>query len=356
MDLSLFSSDKTEKATPKKKSKAREEGQVARSSEISTAILFLAAFTALRVFSGFMLERALRLFGFGMSLIEDVDAVFDMGYVARIVSSMMAEALIVSAPIFAASMAVGVAANLAQVGWHVTTKPLKPKFSHMNPISGLKRLFSTQALVNFAKSVVKFAIIVSVIWNIVEEEIQKLPLLAGMDIMESASVIGGIVIRMGLNAGGWFVFIAAADYAFVRFKHSKSLRMSKQEIKEEIKMSEGNPQVKGKIKSKMRESSMRRMMSAVPHADVIITNPTRYAVALRYDRGSKEAPQVCAKGVDYLALRIREAAKESGVQIVENRELARTLYAQVEVGEEIPQELYQAVAEILAFVYRMKPV
>ena len=194
----------------------------------------------------------------------------------------------------------------------------------------------------------------AVIYNSLRDELDNLAMLSQMDIFEAVSWVGNLIVNLGLNVGGWFVFVAAADYAYTRFRHTRDLRMTKQEIKEEFKQTEGSPQIKGRIKSQMREVSMRRMMQQVPRADVIITNPTHYAVALEYDRDSGKAPRVTAKGADYLARRIKEKAAESGVEIVENRELARALYTAVDVGQEIPPEMYQAVAEILAFVYRLR--
>ncbi|MDR3239634.1 MAG: flagellar biosynthesis protein FlhB, partial [Clostridiales bacterium] len=267
---------------------------------------------------------------------------------------LLAQALLIVAPLFAAVLAVGVLTNVAQVGWKVTTNALRPKFSRMNPISGAKRLFSAQILVDLCKSLLKFAIIGYVIYNALKRELDRLPALSDMGLFESVSYLGDLITSLGLTVGGWFILIAALDYAYTRFKHSKQLRMSKQEVKDEYKMSEGNPQIKGQIKQRMREASMRRMMQDVPGADVIVTNPTHYAVALRYDRQTARAPVVVAKGADHLARRIKEAGLEHHVAIAENKELARTLYVSVDVGHEIPPELYEAVAEILAFVYKLK--
>ncbi|MDR1639582.1 MAG: flagellar biosynthesis protein FlhB [Clostridiales bacterium] len=354
MDLSFFGGDKTEKATPKKKSKARSEGQVARSQEIGTALLFLGMFTAMKAFAPSMIDSLMELFRFGIGQVGDVAVVFDINYAPRLVTHFFAQALLVAAPLLAVALVLGLAANLAQTGWQVTPNLLGAKLGRLNPISGMKRLFSPQSLLTLLKSLAKFGVIGAVIYNMLREKLEILPGLAEVELWEGAGILGSLMIDMGMNVGGWFVAIAVLDYAYQRYSHNKKLMMSKQEVKEEAKQAEGNPQVKGKIRSKMREASMRRMMSAVPHADVIITNPTHYACALEYDREGGGAPIVTAKGMDHLARRIKDAAKAAGVFVHEDKELARALYSMVEVGDEIPPELYQAVAEILAFVYRMK--
>ena len=355
LNLGFFAEgEKTEKATPRKKRKAREEGQVAKSQEVSTAFTFLGIFAVLRVTAGWMYKNISEVFSFGMGMISDMDAVFSPEYSGRVISFFFGRALWVAMPMLIAAAFLGVLSNIIQVGWKITPKAIRPKFSKLNPISGFKRMFSPEIIMTLLKSLVKFAIIVTVIYTALRDELENLYKLMQMGFFEAVSWLGGLVVDLGLKVGGWFIFVAAADFAFTRFRHIRKLRMTKQEVKEEFKQVEGNPLIKGHIRSKMREVSMRRMMQEIPHADVIITNPTHYAVALAYDRDSGRAPLVTAKGADFLARRIREKAIENGVQIVENRELARTLYTTVDIGQEIPPELYQAVAEILAFVYRLK--
>jgi len=354
IDLAYFAGEKTEKATPRKKRKAREEGQVAKSQEVNTAFLLLAAFSTLGAVGSWMYDRTSDIFGFGLALVSEPDAIFSPDYAGRVVSFFFFQALLVAMPILIIAALVGVIANLVQVGWQITPKAIQPKFSKLNPLSGFKRIISFQSLMTLLQSLVKFTIIIAVIYSALRDEINHLQLLSDMGLFEAVSWLGDLIIRLGLTVGAWFIFVAAADYAFTRWKHLKDLRMSKQEIKEEFKQSEGNPQIKGRIRSKMQEASMRRMMEAVPNADVIVTNPSHYAVALAYDRDSSRAPCVTAKGVDFLARKIKEKAEENGVEIVENKELARALYATVDIGQEIPPEMYQAVAEILAFVYKLK--
>lgn len=346
--------EKTEKATPRKRNKAREEGQVAKSQEIGTAFLLLAAFFSLKYFASRMLRGMMAVFNYNFSLIGYIDTVFELDFIARLVAYMFGQVLLIAMPLLLVALVLGLLTNVIQVGWHPTTKPLMPKLSKLNPIKGVKRLFSMRALLDLVKALVKFGIILYVIYSAIKSDIDKIPALMELTVMESVMFIGGLMVKMGLNVGMIFIFVAIADYSYQRYKHNKDLKMSKHEVKEEYKQMEGDPHVRGKIKQKMREVSMRRMMAQVPQADVIITNPKHYAVALQYDKDNYQAPVVVAKGVDYLARRIREKGAESGVEIVENVQLARALYATVDIGREIPEELYQAVAEVLAFVYKLK--
>ena len=358
-NLSFFDEgEKTEQPTARKRRKAREEGQVAKSQEVSTALMFLAAFYALRLFAGGIFERIIGIFQNNILLIGNLEMVYNERYFASRVGYMFLQGFLIALPMFIVSMAVGLTANLIQVGWYPTSKPLTPKLNRLNPISGFKRIFSFRALMDLFKSLAKLAAIIAVIYSVVTDEIQSIPHLVDMGLLQSLTYVGNVIINMGINVGIVFIFIALLDFSYARWKHTKDLRMSKQEIKEEYKQTEGNPLIRGKIRQKMREVSMRRMMQSVPQADVIITNPSHYAVALQYNRESltPTAPVVVAKGVDYLAKRIRELAMEHKIEIVENVELARAIYNTVDIGKEIPPDMYQAVAEILAFVYRLKNV
>ncbi len=355
MNLGFFEGgEKTEQPTARKKTKAREEGQVAKSPEISTAALFLGIFFTLRFVAPSMISGMIEVFYTGLTRAQDANMIFTKPYITRLIFELFAKVLLIVMPIFVVALVSGLIVSFIQVGWHPTLKPLKPKFSKLNPLSGFKRLFSFSKLVDLAKALLKFSIIVIAIYMTLKKQMDQIPLLLDMGLVQAMAYIANTAIDLGLLVGWMYVFIAAVDYVYTRFKHTKQLKMTKQEVKEEYKSIEGNPQVKGKIKQKMREISMRRMMHDVPSADVIITNPTHIAVALRYDKESPRAPVVVAKGVDFLAKKIKEKAKEAGVEIVENKPLARTLYTTVDIGREIPPDLYQAVAEILAFVYKLK--
>jgi flagellar biosynthetic protein FlhB len=355
MNLRFFDEgEKTEQPTSKKLEKAREEGQVPKSQELSTALMILCVFFALRIFAGGMYQRLSGVLHFDFRMIGDVNAIYDLNSITALMNHLLIQIVLTALPIWAVAMVVGLASNLLQFKWQVTTKPLTPKFSKLNPISGLKRLFRMQALVDLGKSLAKFAVITLMIFFMFSEEAQKIPSLMELDVVNGMFYIGDLMIDLGLYVGLMFLLIAAVDLFYTRYKYKKDLRMTKQEVKEEFKQAEGDPKVRAKIRQKMREISMRRMMQSVPNADVIITNPTHYAVALQYEKVKSFAPVVVAKGVDYVARKIKEVALEHHVEIVENKELARTLYAAVEIGREIPPDLYQAVAEVLAFVYKLK--
>ncbi|MDR2006961.1 MAG: EscU/YscU/HrcU family type III secretion system export apparatus switch protein, partial [Acidaminococcales bacterium] len=249
---------------------------------------------------------------------------------------------------------VGLFVNYFQVGFMFNPGLLLPDFSRINPLSGFSRIFfSKAALVNLSKSLLKIVIIGYFIYTFVEKQIYILPGLIGSDVESGSLFFGGLVVDLGLRVGAVMLVIAAFDYYYQWYTHRENLKMTKQEIKEEYKQTEGNPLIKSKIRSKQRELAMRRMMQEVPKADVVITNPTHFAVALKYS-SDMPAPLVIAKGQDYIALKIKEKADENKVVIVENRTLARALYHTADIGEYIPFELYQAVAEVLAYVYKLK--
>jgi flagellar biosynthetic protein FlhB len=355
INLGFFAEEeKTEQPTERKKKKSRDEGQVAKSQEVSTAFLLLATFFSLQLFAGPLLGRLINLFSFQMSIIAMGMVDLDNTFAARYISWLFQQVLLLAAPIFAVVTLTGVIVSWRQVGWNPTFKPIKPKFSKLNPIKGFKKIFSMQALVNLAKSLLKAGVIGLVVFFIARRELYMIPTLLSMELGQAISYIGGLVVNLGLTVGALYLFIAALDYAYTRWKHNKDLKMTKQEVKDEYKQIEGDPKVKGKIKQKMMEISMRRMMQKVPQADVIITNPTHYAVALKYELTTGFAPIVVAKGVDFQAKRIRELAKEHKVEIIENPPLARAIYDTVPVDKEIPPELYEAVAEILAYVFTLK--
>ncbi|MDR1531729.1 MAG: flagellar biosynthesis protein FlhB [Clostridiales bacterium] len=355
LNLRFFDdSEKTEQPTAKKRGKARSEGQVPKSQELSTALLIIAAFFGLKLFVGGMYNRLMDIMHYDFNLLGEAGEVFDMNFIISLTNHFFLQAMLTAAPIMAVTLIIGVLSNLLQFKWEVTTKPLMPKFSKLNPIAGFKRLFKPRALLDLLKSLAKFAIIAMLIYSMFTDEAEKIPTLMEIDVLEGLLYVGNLIISLGLNVGMLFLFIALVDVIYTRYKFTKDLKMTKQEVKEEHKQAEGDPKVKAKIRQKMREISMRRMMQAVPNADVIITNPTHYAVALQYDKDKSFAPVVVAKGVDYVAKKIKEIAAENDVEVVEDKHLARTLYSAVDIGREIPPDLYQAVAEVLAFVYKLK--
>lgn len=348
--------EKTEEPTQKKIDDSRKEGQVAKSKEVASTLTLITLFVMLKIWISTLGNQLLELFpGYYGRMAEYVT--LEGGQIStRTFSSLISFTLqriaVIILPFLLIGFIVCFVADLAQVKWKPTTKPLQPKFNKLNPANGVKKLFSLQSLVELLKSLLKIAIIIIVIYNEFKEKWQTILLVYQMPLMQAVLMAGDMLINIGLKIALIFIVVAAADYIFQRWKHHEDLKMTKQEIKDEFKNTEGDPQIKGKIRQRMMEASRRRMMQDLPKADVVITNPTHYAVAIRYDTSIADAPFVVAKGVDYLAQKIKEVAKEHHIEIMENKPLARSLYANVEIGEQIPQELYVAVAEVLAAVYR----
>ena len=267
---------------------------------------------------------------------------------------MMIELLILIAPIFIVGVLVVFICDVVQVKWKPTTKPLKPKFNKLNPIQGFKKIISLNSFVELIKSALKLGLVGYVAYSYLIERVGQIFILYDIGLNQAIGLMGQIVTDLGLRIAGVYMVIAFLDFAYQKWKFKEDMKMTKQEVKDEFKNQEGDPQIKGKQRQRMREASMRRMMQQLPQADVVITNPTHYAVAIKYDPDKYDAPYVIAKGEDHLAQRIKEVAKENDIEIVENKPLARMLYANVEIGGLIPPELYQAVAEVLAFVYHLK--
>jgi flagellar biosynthetic protein FlhB len=257
-------------------------------------------------------------------------------------------------PIFAVAFLTGLITGYSQVGFLFTTKTLQIKLNRLNPLSGLKRIFSVRSLTELIKSIFKIVVVGIIGFSYLKGEVVNMLKTMDMDVVSIAAYIGVTATNVAIRMCIALLVLGVLDYGYQWWEYEKNIRMTKQEIKEEYKQTEGNPEIKSKIKQKQRQISLRRMMQSVPEADVVITNPTHYAVAIKYDIKISDAPVVLAKGQDYMALKIKEKAKENGIEIVENKSLARALYSTVEIGEKIPPDLYQAVAEVLAFVYGLK--
>lgn len=363
LDLQWFAKDgeggeKTEEPTAKKLSDARNEGKVAKSRELDNAVGLIILFLVLQVTISNLGEGMIGLFKKFYGLIPEFIETNQSGMTSRAVTQLMTKAVLdafmMVIPFFAVGFLAMVVINILQVKWKVTTKPLKPDFKKFNPINGFKRFFSKDSLMELLKSLVKLALIAWIAYSSVKENSHYMLLLYNMSLMRAIMLTGSVVLGTGIKISAAYFIIGIVDYIYQKWKFKDDMKMTKQEVKDEYKNTEGDPQIKGKQRARMREASQRRMMQDVPKADVVITNPTHYAVALKYDAEEAQAPVVLAKGTDYLALQIKEKAREADIEIVENKPLARMLYANVEIGEEIPPELYQTVAEILAAVYRMK--
>ena len=356
MNLQLFAQDsggeKTEEATPRRREKAREEGQVAKSTEMTTTFMLVIMFAAIRIYGFNMAERIVDLFREMVGLFDT--RTVDIEFFENLLQYVVMELAIIAGPFMGLAFLVAFTTNIVQVGWHPTMKPLQPKLSNLNPMSGLRRMFSARTLVELLKSILKITIILVIVYFSIRGYDVLFYKFYDMELDEAYGLIFRIVLDMGIRIGAFFLVVALIDYLYQRYSLARKLRMSKQEIKDEYKMVEGNPEIKSRIRQRMREASMRRMMQELPQADVVITNPTHFAVAVQYDEHTASAPKVIAKGADLVAGRIKTMAAEYDIEIVENKPLARTLYYTVEIGDEIPPELYQTVAEVLAFVYTLK--
>ena len=348
------SSDKTEKATPKKKADARKKGQVFKSREVSTAFILLILVVSLSALGPNIYDQLTLYFKRIYQEYLVNAATLDFATLANIYIESAMVLIKVVLPILLISMVAGLISGYVQVGFLLTLEPLKPQFSRLNPLKGFKRFFSLRAIVELLKSLLKIIIVTVVAYSYISSQTNEILNLIDTTVAGVMLYIASSAFSVSLRICIALIVLGLLDYIYQKFDYEKSLKMTKQEVKEEFKQQEGNPEVKSKIKQKQRQMSMKRMMQEVPNADVVITNPTHYAVALKYDTQKSPAPFVIAKGQDYIALRIKDMAKQNKVEVVENKQLARTLYSTVDIGEAIPPELYQAVAEILAFVFNLK--
>lgn len=358
-NLQFFAKDgdggeKTEDATPKRLEDARKEGQVAKSQDLSVAILLIILFFGLKFLGGFMYNRFVGVFQTYIRSFSEYAFDFNSLRAMNLLTYGAVEILILSGPIMLVALIAVIVVQVAQVKWRPTTKPMMPKFSKINPVSGFQRMFSKDKLFELGKSIVKLLVLFYVVYDSLKDQWGLVVNIYTLDLTSALLLIVNTVINVGVKISVVFLILAVVDYYYQKRKFKKDMKMTKQEVKEEYKNTEGNPQIKGKIRSKMQEASRRRMMQSIPEADVVITNPTHLAVAIKYDKSLGEAPVVLAKGADYLAARIKDIAAENKVEIVENKPVARMLYYNVEIGDQIPPELYQMVAEILAYVYNLQ--
>jgi len=347
--------DRTEKPTDKKLADARKKGQIAQSREIPSALILLTSL-AFFYFGGRAMAQQLAdmmrisFRNLGGGWIENA------GSVNLMMGWLFDQTLSLLVPMMIPLLVIGIVANVAQFGFNLKENLLVPDFKKLNPISGVKRLISLKSLVELIKSIFKIGFVGLIAYLMVRGELVTIPSLIHMEVIETAAFMGEVAFKIAFFVCLGLIVLATADFAYQRWQHQKDLMMTKQEIKEERKQSDGDPQVKSRIRSMQMEMAQRRMMEAIPTADVVITNPTHFAIAIKFDPEEMAAPQVVAKGADYIALRIREIAQENDVPLVENKPLARTLFRSAEIGDFIPEELYRAVAEVLAYVYRLKGI
>jgi flagellar biosynthesis protein FlhB len=344
--------ERTEKPTGKKLSKAREEGQVAKSQEISTTFILFGALGVF-LFAGPWMFWALSDFMHG--IFQNLGTLHMEGISARaFLFEVLQQVGLIIMPLLLVLLILGIAANLLQVGVLFTLKPFVPKLSKFNPITGMKKFVSLKALVELLKSLFKVLFIGGISWLVLRGELDAIPSLMEMSVGQILTYMGTVSLKMIFYVGLGMLVLAAIDFTYQRWQHTKDLMMSKQEVKDEAKQAEGDPQIKGKIRQAQREMAMRRMMESVPDADVVITNPTTLAIAVKYDAEQMFAPQVVAKGAKLMAERIKDIARENDVPIVENKPLAQVLFKSMEIGALVPPDLYKAVAEVLAYVYKLK--
>ncbi len=352
-DMQSDAGERTEAATPKKRDESRRKGSVAKSTEVNSALILLAAILILQGVGSMLAGRLMELIRtfFGMAGRMPVNDANVQTWVSQIVVFV----LVTIGPIMLGLMVIGAVASVSQVGLHFYWEPMSPKFHKLNPLKGLKRLLiSKHSAVELFKNLMKIVVVGFVGYSAVKGMIEDSLVLMDSDAGEVITFMTSSALSAATKMGLAFLVLAALDYAFQRYEHEESLKMTKQEVKEEGKMAEGDPQVKGRIRSIQRQIAYKRMMQDVPKADVVVTNPTHVAVALKYDVANMNAPKVIAKGAELIAQRIKEIAFAHNIPVMEDRILARTLYKTVEVGEEIPEKMFQAVAQLLAYIFRMR--
>jgi flagellar biosynthetic protein FlhB len=346
--------EKTEKPTPKKRRDARKEGNVFKSMEINNSISILTSLLLLSVLGPGMIKGLKELYVYyftnGMDIFMDVN----QSSLSMMMNVTGQKFFLIAGPMVMILLVTGMSANFLQVGFLFVPKTVVPKPDRINPISGFKKMVSLKTLINLIKSILKVAVVAVIAYNSILLLGEKMGGTMNFEmnyaLKEGVGEMRGLAVKLLIAMVGISLF----DYVASWFEHEKKLKMDKQEVKDEQKNTDGDPQVKSKIKNLQRQMANSRMMQSVPDADVIITNPTHYAVAVKYDKDKGNAPIVLAKGVDLIAQKIKEVAKENKVSIVENKQLARALYSSTRIGDEIPQELFQGVAEILAYIYSLK--
>jgi len=359
-DLQLFAKDgeggeKTEEPTAKKLTDARKKGQAAKSKEITTASSLLIFFIAIKIFLVFIGGRFLESYHYLYSgITKYTDNEFTLQIACSLLGSVFQIIIITLIPFLAISFATVFISELVQVKWQISFEPMKPNFNKFNPVSGMKRIFSKDKIVDLVISLVKIAVLTYIVYDFLKDRWAMVLNMYSYTLFQAIELIGNTVIDIGIRISVIFFIVAVADWRYRKWKFHEDMKMTKQEVKDEFKNAEGDPKIKSQQRARMQQASQRRMMNALPQADVVITNPTHLAVAILYDKTKYEAPIVVAKGADFLAAKIKDVANENDIEIVENKPLARMLYHNVDVGAQIPPELYQMVAEILAYVYNIK--
>ena len=346
--------EKTEQATQKRREEARKKGQVARSQEVVSVSVLVAGLIFFYFGGSYVTENIMGLMRTGFRDAGRSDLALET--IQLIIIQNIFEAFFILFPLLMGVMVAAVLANVLQFGFMISTESITPKISKISPAKGFKRLFSLRSIVELIKSILKVCIISTVAYLVISSEMERMMPLTEQSVWEVMSYIGGVCFKLLLSITVVLVILAVLDYAYQRWEYEKSIKMTKQEINDEYKSTEGDPMVKARIRRIQREAAQKRMMAQVPKADVVITNPTHLAVAISYDPAGMAAPVVVAKGADYIAEKIRKIAGENDVPIIENQPLAQVLYKMVKVNAMVPESVYRAVAEVLAFVYEQKKI
>ncbi len=354
IDLQLFNEEKTEEPTPKKRRDAREEGQVVQSKEVNTVVILFSCFLGFKYLGVEIINGIQKFMISTFGALVNTDVLLNQNNLMMNSMKIISVYAIASIPILSVAFISALIVNYLQVGFLFTTKPLELKLDRLNPIEGFKRMFSKKSIIELVKSIMKLALVGFIVYKYAISQINTIAKYPNMELKYFFINFANILYEFIKRILGILLLVALLDYFFQWRSHEKNLKMTKQETKEEYKQSEGDPFIKGKIKEKQREMAMSRMMQDVPDADVIITNPTHYAVAIKYEPMKYDAPYLVAKGVDLIANNIKNVAKDNDVPIVENKFLARSIYAQIEINQVVPEELYELVAEVLAYVYSLK--
>jgi flagellar biosynthetic protein FlhB len=344
--------DKTEAPTPRRRTEAREQGNVARSPDLSAAVLLIGMLILLNWYGGGVVKALKAVMGYTL----DTRSVADLSITSTTQSAVKAIIHVGTSllPLFIGGMLIAIAVNLAQVGFHLNPKRLQPNLGALNPIKGLGRLFGGgRGKGHIIFSLLKLVLVTWVAWSAVSGRLGQIVTAQNLDLLQAFALGCEMVWAIGIRIGVVLLILALLDYAYQKWRHEQQLKMTKQEVKEEMKRMEGDPKIKSRRRQLAIQLLTQKLKKDVPTADVVVTNPTHYAIALKYDSSKMGAPKVIAKGQDFLAQRIREIAIEAGVPILERPPLARALYKAVEVGQEIPENFYAAVAEILAYVYEL---
>lgn len=349
----MADSSKTEKATPKKKEDEQKKGNVFQSADVISALSILALFFTIKIMLPFIYQYLTNFLTKYFVYTKTVNTL-TAEFVMDVLKDSLIALFLLAGPMMLMAIAVGVIATGAQTRFRISKESLKFKFSRISPIQGMKRLFSLRSLTELVKSLIKIVILVLMLYSSFTGMAKDFPKLMYEDVLQATYFILSSIMNIVIQLSIAFIAIAALDYFYQWWEYERNLRMTKQEVKEEYKQMEGDPQVKGQIRERQRRMSMQRMMQQVPTADVIVRNPTHFAIALRYDIEKDSAPVVVAKGQDYMALRIIEIAEKNHIPMTENRPLAHALYREVDVNGLIPPEYYVVLAEIMAWVYSMK--